>query len=145
MLLTLDDSQPSQMTVGLPHLLARGMSATFLAMTVVLDKPGRLSRRDLEALDAKGMTIGAHTWDHHRVDGYTGKDWALQPKQPRELLEQIVGKPVEHFAYPYGAWDHATLAHVAAAGHHTAYQLDERAPDPSEPLLTLRRDLVASI
>ena len=143
-LLTFDDSQGSQLTEGLPQLLARDMTATFFAMTVVLDKPGWLSRRDLKQLDAKGMTIGAHTWDHHRVDQYTGKDWAVQLQQPRELLAKIVGKPVDHFAYPYGAWDHATLAHVAAAGYRSAYALADRKPDRTAPLLTLRRDLVGS-
>ncbi len=49
-----------------------------------------------------------------------------------------------HFAYPYGAWNHAALAHVAAAGYRSAYQLADRKPDPIAPALTLRRDLVNS-
>ena len=35
MILTFDDSQSSQISEGLPHLLARGMTATFFLMTVV--------------------------------------------------------------------------------------------------------------
>jgi len=70
-LLTFDDSQGSQMTEAFPQLRARGMTATFFAMTVVLDKPGWLSARDLKTLDAAGMTVGAHTWDSRGVSRST--------------------------------------------------------------------------
>ncbi len=143
-LLTFDDSQGTQMSEAFPQLRARGMTATFFAMTVVLDKPGWLSTRDLKTLDAAGMTIGAHTWDHHRVDDYAGNDWSVQLEQPKEHLEKIIGKPVQHFAYPFGAWNHAALTHVAAAGYRSAYQLADRQPDHADPLLTLRRTMVTS-
>ncbi len=143
-LLTFDDSQGSQMSVGLPELANRDMTATFFAMTVVLGKPGWLSRGDLRELDAEGMTVQAHTWDHHRVDEYSGKDWRVQLEQPRQLLEDLIGKPVEHFAYPFGAWDQEALDHVAETGYRTAYQLADRTPSDQRPLLTLRRELVVS-
>ncbi|MCW2811986.1 MAG: icaB, partial [Friedmanniella sp.] len=143
-LLSFDDSQGSQITEGLPQLRARKMTATFFAMTVVLGKRGWFTQRDLKRLDDAGMTVAAHTWDHHRVDQYRGQDWSRQLRQPRELLEKIIGKPVQHFAYPYGAWNRAALPHVAAAGYQTAFQLADRKPDAKRPLLTLRRDLVTS-
>ena len=143
-MLSFDDSQGSQITEGLPQLTNRKMTATFFAMTVVLGNRGWFTRRDLKRLDDAGMTVAAHTWDHHRVDEYHGRDWSLQLEQPREVLEKIVGKPVRHFAYPYGAWDRAALPHVAAAGYQTAFQLADRKPDPKRPLLTLRRDLATS-
>ncbi|HET9647127.1 MAG TPA: polysaccharide deacetylase family protein, partial [Microlunatus sp.] len=83
-------------------------------------------------------------WDHHRVDQYTGPDWSVQLNQPRELLEKIIGKPVEHFAYPYGAWNTAAIPHLKAAGYRSAYQLADRTPSPTAPLYTLRRDLTKS-
>ncbi len=143
-MLSFDDSQGSQITEGLPQLRARKMTATFFAMTVVLGNQGWFTRRDLKRLDDAGMTVAAHTWDHHRADEYSGQDWSLQLQKPRELLEKIIGHPVRHFAYPYGAWDRAALPHVAAAGYRTAFQLADRKPDPKHPLLTLRRDLVSS-
>jgi len=143
-MLTFDDSQATQITEALPQLQARRMTATFFAMTVVLDKPGWFTRRDLKRLHDAGMTVAAHTWDHHRVDEYTGRDWSMQLKQPRELLEKIIGKPVEHFAYPYGAWSKTSIPHVKAAGYRSAYQLADRTPSTSAPLYTLRRDLITS-
>lgn len=143
-MLTFDDSRASQITEGLPQLYAREMTATFFAMTVVLDKAGWFSRKDLKTLADGGMIVAAHTWDHHRVDRYSGRDWTVQLEQPKALLEKIIGKPVDHLAYPYGAWNRVALPHVENAGYKSAYQLADRKPDPNAPLFTLRRDLVDS-
>ena len=143
-ILSFDDSQGTQATEGLPQLLARGMTGTFFAMTVPLGKTDWLSEDDLRELDANGMTIGAHTWDHSRVDEYSGEDWRIQLEQPRETLEKIIGKPVTHLAYPYGAWNDAALPQVLAAGYTSAYQLRDRTPSAESPLLTLERSLVDS-
>ncbi len=143
-LLTFDDSQGSQKTEAFPQLTARGMTATFFAMTVPLGKDGWLSPDDLKEFHLNGMTIAAHTWDHHRVDKYSGDDWKRQLEEPRETLEKIIGEPVEHFAYPYGAWNEEALPQVASAGYKSAYQLADRTPSQGQPLLTLRRSLVNS-
>ncbi len=143
-LLSFDDSQGSQITEGLPQLRRRSMTATFFAMTVVLDKPGWMSRDDLRRLDHAGMTVAAHTWDHHRADQYGPGDYRVQFDQPRELLEAVLRKPVHHFAYPYGAWARSDFEPLRAAGYRTAFQLSDLAMDPHAPLSTLRRLLVNS-
>jgi peptidoglycan/xylan/chitin deacetylase (PgdA/CDA1 family) len=143
-LLTFDDAQGSQATVAFPELQRRSMTATFFAMTVVLDKPNWMSRQDLRRLDRAGMTIAAHTYDHHRADRYTDGDWRTQVDEPRAELESIIGKPVRHFAYPYGAWSPVDFPHLTAAGYQTAFQLSDRPMDRAHPLLTLRRQLVNS-
>ncbi len=143
-LLSFDDSQGSQMAVALPELLRRRMTATFFLMTVVLDRPRWMSRDDVRRLAGAGMTIGAHTWDHHRADRYRGRDWEVQLVRPKAELERLTGQPVDHFAYPNGAWDGEDLAHLTAAGYRSAYQLDTDPVDRSHPELTLRRQLVDS-
>lgn len=143
-MLSFDDSQGSQMTEGLPQLGQRGMTATFFCMTVVLDKPDWMSRDDLRRLVDADMTVAAHTYDHHRADRYTDQDWKLQFDAPRELLELVIRRPVEHFAYPYGAWGPTAFEHLQSAGYKTAFQLSDDALDPAVPLFTLRRILVDS-
>ncbi len=143
-LLTFDDSQGSQITTGVPELARRAMHATFFVQTVPLDKPNWMSRDDVRRLHEAGHTVGAHTYDHHRADRYTGTDWDVQLVRPRLELEAITGAPVRHFAYPYGDWDPDDFAHLDQAGYVTGYQLAERAVDPTRPLLTLRRMLVGS-
>ena len=143
-LLSFDDSQGTQISEGLPQLRRRDMTGTFFCMTVVLDKPDWMSRADLRRLADAGMTVAAHTYDHHRADRYSGPDWALQFEQPRELLEKVVRRPVEHFAYPYGAWAPRDFPHLRAAGYRTAFQLSDEPLERAEPRYTLRRILVDS-
>lgn len=143
-LLTFDDASGSQVTNGLPELRRRNMRGTFFIMTVVLDKRNWMTRADLRTLDHAGMTVAAHTYDHHEADKYSGTDWQVQLNQPRSELEKIIGKPVRHFAYPYGAWNSGDFPHLRAAGYSTAFQLTEKPMDLAQPLYTLRRTLVVS-
>ncbi|RZT85932.1 polysaccharide deacetylase [Pseudonocardia sediminis] len=143
-LLTFDDSQGSQISVGLPELRRRTLTATFFVMTVPLGKPDWMRRDDVRRLHGEGMTIGAHTYDHHRVDRYSGADWATQLDRPRRELETLIGAPVRHFAYPFGAWNPAAFPHLDQAGYRTAFQLGDEPVDRTRPLLSLRRILVTS-
>ncbi len=142
--LSFDDSQGSQISEGLPQLRRRGMTGTFFCMTIVLDKPNWMSRDDLRRLADAGMTVAAHTYDHRPAPRYAGPDWKLQFDGPRELLEKVVRRPVEHFAYPYGAWAPRDFTHLRAAGYKTAFQLSDEKLNRKTPLYTLRRILVDS-
>jgi peptidoglycan/xylan/chitin deacetylase (PgdA/CDA1 family) len=140
-LLTFDDSSAGQFTNALPVLRRHRFVATFFVMTVVLDKPGWMTRRQVRALDRAGMTIGAHTWDHSAVPEYTDRDWSKQIDEPTRALERLVGHPVRLFAYPFGLWDAAAIPHLWHAGLRAAFQLGERL-DRRHPLWNLRRIIV---
>jgi peptidoglycan/xylan/chitin deacetylase (PgdA/CDA1 family) len=137
-LLSFDDGDEDQWTNALPILQKHHFTATFFIMTVVLDKPFFLLRTQVHALDEMGMTIGAHTWDHHRVTDYTDADWTKQVTGPARELSELVGHPILYFAYPYGLWNTAAVAHIKQAGFVAAFQL-EAAPDQDEPLFTIPR------
>jgi peptidoglycan/xylan/chitin deacetylase (PgdA/CDA1 family) len=137
-LLTFDDGSATHHTVALPALTDLGFPATFFPMTVVLGKPDWLSDDQLRDLDRAGMTIGAHTWDHQRVDRIGADQWATQLDQPRARLAEILGHPVDLLAYPFGVWSQEALSHVAAAGYRAAFQLSDP-QDTAQPLLTIRR------
>lgn len=140
-LITFDDASAGQYTRALPLLRRHGFRATFFVMTVVLGKPGWLTKGQVRALDRDGMEIATHTWDHHPVPQYTDADWRVQLKQPKAELEGIVGHRIDTFAYPYGLWNAAALPHLRAAGVKIAFQLAEKL-DRRAPMLTVRRVLV---
>ena len=142
-LLTFDDGSAGHFSVALPELVRAGLVATFFPMTVVLDKPGWLTSDQLRELDRAGMTIGAHTWDHQRLDRLPDDQWGVQLAQPAATLAGILGHPVDLMAYPYGVWSPAVLPHVAEAGYRAAFQLSDP-QDPAEPLLTIRRIIAPS-
>jgi peptidoglycan/xylan/chitin deacetylase (PgdA/CDA1 family) len=137
-LLTFDDGSATHHSVALPVLTDLVFPATFFPMTVVLNKPDWLSDDELRDLDRAGMTIGAHTWDHQRVDRLAGDQWTTQLDQPRAQLAEILGHPVDLMAYPFGVWSQEALSHVSAAGYWAAFQLSDP-QDTAQPLLTIRR------
>jgi peptidoglycan/xylan/chitin deacetylase (PgdA/CDA1 family) len=143
-LLTFDDGSAGQYTRALPILRRHHFVATFFVMTVVLDKPGWLSRGEVRALDHAGMTIAAHTWDHHPVTQYTKEDWPRQLTEPRDELAGIVGHAVRLFAYPDGLWSPAAFPHLQNARFTAAFQLAGRL-DAADARWTLRRIIVPSL
>jgi peptidoglycan/xylan/chitin deacetylase (PgdA/CDA1 family) len=142
-MITFDDSDATQWTEALPVLKRHGFTATFFIMTVVLDKPYYLSSQQVQALDRMGMTIGAHTWDHHSVTRYTADDWEIQIAEPTAQLAELTGHPIKYFAYPYGLWDTAAIGPLKRAGFVAAFQLEEEM-DTDAPLFTIRRMIANS-
>lgn len=143
-LISLDDGKDNQVSNALPALQQRQMTATFFIMTVILGSKGWMQRDDVKKIADAGMTVGSHTWDHNMVTKYSGKDFATQLREPRELLRKLSGQPVTDFAYPYGAWNQAVLPHLREAGYTAAYQLQEHPIDKAAPDLTLQRMLAVS-
>jgi hypothetical protein len=39
------------------------------------------------------------------VKNYVAADWVKQVDKPSRQLEEITGKPVNYFAYPFGLWN----------------------------------------
>ena len=103
-LITFDDGSAGHATVALPVLQEMGFPGVFFPMTVVLGKPNWLSEDDLRRMDAAGMEIGAHTWDHQRLDRLPDDQWQTQLDEPAADLAEVLGHPVDLMAYPYGAW-----------------------------------------
>ena len=91
-LLTFDDGTAGQYTRVLPVLRKHGFVATFFPMTVVLGRPGWLTRGQVRALARAGMSIGAHTYDHKAVPDFTGEDWSTQLTEPGRELQRLAGR-----------------------------------------------------
>jgi peptidoglycan/xylan/chitin deacetylase (PgdA/CDA1 family) len=143
-LLTFDDASAGQYTDAFPVLRRHRFTATFFIMTVVLGKPGWLTRRQVRELDRAGMTIGAHTWDHKPVPRYTATDWRTEITAPTRDLERLVGHRIRLFAYPFGLRDSRSIPYLWRAGLRAAFQLAGRL-DRQHPLWSIRRIIVPEI
>jgi peptidoglycan/xylan/chitin deacetylase (PgdA/CDA1 family) len=79
-----------------------------------------LRGEQIRALSDAGMTIGFHTL-HHQVLSQLS-DPALDDAltRGRVELEQVIGRPLRLFAYPYGKADERTAARVRCAGFTAA-------------------------
>jgi len=141
-MLTFDDTDLDQYTLAAPQMKKYGFKGVFFIMTVSLGRPHYMSKAQVKELSDAGHVIAAHTWDHHNVKKYQGQDWVTQIDKPTKKLEEITGKPVKYFAYPFGLWNEQAIPELKKRGFIAAFQLSEKR-DTIEPLFTIRR-LLAS-
>src|SRR3954470_12167926 len=129
-LLTFDDASAGQFSHVLPVLRRHHFVATFFVMTVVLDKPGWLTRRQVRALDRAGMTIGGHTWDHRAVPRYSGSDWRTQIDEPAHELRTLLRPPGPSGAASWGARCGCSLIPSASGTRRRSSTCGVRASSP---------------
>jgi peptidoglycan/xylan/chitin deacetylase (PgdA/CDA1 family) len=157
-MLTFDDTDLDQFTIAAPEMKKYGFKGVFFVMTVSLGRPHYMTADMVKKLSDDGHVIASHTWDHHRVDKYShnsnlvikglnGKitnrpvdDWVIQIDKPTKKLEEITGKKIQYFAYPFGIWKKPVLPELDKKGFKIAFQLADKR-DPDYPLLTVRRIL----
>ncbi|HYJ37441.1 MAG TPA: polysaccharide deacetylase family protein [Chitinophagaceae bacterium] len=140
-MLTFDDSEEEHYTIAAAEMKKYGFKGVFFLMTVTMDRPGYLNKEQIKALSNEGHIIGSHTWDHHNVKKYQGKDWETQIEKPTKQIQSITGKPVKYFAYPFGLWNEEAIPQLKKRGMSAAFQLTEKRSQ-SEPLFTIRRMIV---
>lgn len=140
--LTFDDTDLDQYTIAEPTMKKYGFKGIFFVMTVSIGRPNYMTRAQIKDLSDKGNDIESHTWDHHNVKKYQGKDWEIQIDKPTKTLEDITGKNIQHFAYPFGLWNPEAIPELKKRGFKSAFILSTKR-DEHDPLFTIRR-IIAS-
>ena len=141
-MISFDDSHEEHFSIAAREMERYGFRGVFFVMTVAIDKPHYLSRQEIYALAKSGHTIACHTYDHPLLTRLPDNEWGKEVEKPKELLEQITGKPVDYFAYPYGAWDERAVDELKKRGIKAAFQLSEQ-QNSVDPLYTIRRVMVS--
>ena len=95
----------------------------------------------LRAMAEGGMTIGSHTRTHAFLTREHPVTVLDQVGESRRALESGLGRPVDHFAYPAGQFDPATVRAVGGAGYRFAYTCCTHVAH-SHPQLTIPRKLL---
>ena len=140
-MITFDDTDEDQFTVGNTTLKKYGFKGVYFIMTVSIGRKGRINymtKEQIKQLSDEGNTIASHTYDHKNFAQFTDADWKTQIDEPTKKLEEITGKKVEYFAYPYGVYKAANLHKLKEHGFKAAFILST-ARDENYPLLTIRR------
>ena len=113
------------------ELLKRGMRASwFIVSGSVGQVPlwrangrpeGRLLNvAELNEMQENGMEIGSHTVNHLRLTEVEDDRLNKELIDSKATLEDMLGKRVSSFAYPYGAWDTRCAEAVRQAGYTAA-------------------------
>ena len=140
-MITFDDNDANQFEFAKPVLDKYGFKAVYFVMTVSLNKKNYFSNKQVRQLYDEGNVIGSHTWDHKNMRKYDSTDWARQLDKPRKLLSDIIGKPIEYFAYPFGVWTPASVQELKKRKFKAAFQLYDKL-DNENPMYTIRRIIV---
>ncbi|MBC7915246.1 MAG: polysaccharide deacetylase family protein [Pyrinomonadaceae bacterium] len=142
---TFDDTDLDQFTVAAPELKKYGFKAVYFIMTVSIGRMGKvkyMNSDQIKALSDAGNVIGSHTYDHKNVKKYVAEDWVTQIEKPTKRLEEITGKKIEYFAYPFGLWNKEAIPQLKKRGFKAAFILST-SRDENDPLFTIRR-IIAS-
>lgn len=128
--LSFDDSNTSDVSIALPTLLERGLTAEFFVLAGRLDSPGSLGESDLRELLKNGMAVGTHGMHHHPWRGLTPAQTHEELSSARDRIAAVLGRPVTRAACPLGRYDRTTLTALRRLGYTTVFTSDRRPASP---------------
>jgi peptidoglycan/xylan/chitin deacetylase (PgdA/CDA1 family) len=89
----------------------------------------------------RGFTIGSHTRSHVSLPMESPERIADELEVSKRAIEERLGGPIEHFAYPGGQFTSEVVSAVAQAGYRYAYTACQH-DVPAHPTLTIERLLL---
>lgn len=132
--ITFDDGCETDLLAAAPLLQERNFGGTFYLTTGFLGKPGYLSHAQVRELSAMGFEIGCHSMTHPYLTDLDDNNLQREVSGAKQQLEQILGKPVEHFSCPGGRYDRRVSQVAQQAGYRTVatsqIQVNSRSSDP---------------
>ena len=129
---TFDDGYLSVYDHACPSLAQRGLTATIYVVAGAVgginewdraagDREERMmSAEQIKELCAAGFEIGSHTMTHPRLTEAPDDKLRAELVDSKHVLEDMIGKQVAAFSYPYGDYDGRVLEAVKAAGYTSA-------------------------
>ena len=98
-----------------------------------------MGRGDLLAWQAAGQEIGSHGMTHAHLTRVSSRQARAEIFDSRKRLEDLAGRPVRHFCYPYGDLNPAVRDLVGEAGYLTATTTEPGLNGPGVDPLLLKR------
>ncbi len=119
--LTFDDGYRDFYTDVYPILKKYHAKATAYIISGFLGYPNNMYAWQVKRIADEGLVeIGAHTVNHAWLKGLPQKELVYEVDESKKTLEELIGKPVVSFAYPYGTFDVQAIETLAAAGFTSA-------------------------
>lgn len=103
--LTIDDVPESFYSNAFPLLVKYKLPFTIFVNVGLLDTPGFISSNQLKEMATNSLcTVGSHGMHHSFYKDFSSKDKETELRVSKMKLEQVIGKNVDLFAYPYGSY-----------------------------------------
>jgi peptidoglycan/xylan/chitin deacetylase (PgdA/CDA1 family) len=121
---TFDDGNRSDLKIGAPQLLKRGLPAEFFVLAGKLGQTGYLAQADVRELFDVGFGIGTHGLNHVRWDRLDPTALDEEIMRSKRILEDVVGAPVVAAGLPFGAYNRRVLQTLRRRGFARVYSSD---------------------
>lgn len=156
LLITFDDGFEDTHSVALPILTRLGLRSTVYIVTEQLGGRSRwlapqgegerpmLSAGQVRDLDAAGVDIGSHGHRHVALDEIPFSKAVRDIDTSRATLEEIVGRRVVTFAYPYGYHTSRIKQYLETSGFESACAVKQALSHPDDDRFALARAIVGS-
>jgi len=113
--ITFDDGYKSFYIYGFPILRKYNFTAiVFLVAnrinkTCLWDKDSEpmLKTEQIKEMAEASIDFGAHSFSHRSLVGLSAEELEKEIKESKAVLEELLGKQIESFSYPYGAFNEA--------------------------------------
>jgi peptidoglycan/xylan/chitin deacetylase (PgdA/CDA1 family) len=154
-MLTFDDGFAESVRLAPPILARHGFTAVFYLVAGLAGATSRwiLADRgfelplvgwsDARELEAAGFRCESHTVSHPHLADIPAEDCERELADSRRMLEDQLGRPVHHLAYPHGSHNATVMALAKAAGYRSACTTIIGLSPPSDSPFALRRVLVS--
>ncbi len=140
--LSFDDGNASDLELGAPALVERGLHATFFVLAGRLDTPGSLASDQVRELRRLGMDVGTHGMDHVSWRSMTPEVRERELVEARALIADLAGD-VREAALPRGQYDRKLLGWLRRLGYlrvHTSDRRPARAGAWIQPRFSVTKD-----
>jgi len=151
---TFDDGYADTLTVAAPLMKRYGFRATCYVVSgavgtynswdaeYVRERKPLMNRDQLDQWLAAGMEVGSHSLSHQRLHELPQDEARYEIAESRTALRNMLGVPIEHFAYPFGHFTADIVEWVRRAGYASAMTVQPGAARASDDRLRLPRILV---
>jgi peptidoglycan/xylan/chitin deacetylase (PgdA/CDA1 family) len=149
--ITFDDGFESVLRHGLDPLAKNGFQAIQFLVSDLIGQSNEWEQHEGEAAErlmdasqirewlAAGHDIGAHSKRHPRLTTLDRERAKEEITGSKKTLEDLFGREIRHFCYPYGDWNRDVRDHVEAAGFVTACTTNPGVNLPGDDPFTLKR------
>lgn len=151
MVITFDDGYQCIYEEAFPLLLEQGFSATVFLVGSGIGATNEWEQaigdvaepmmdcQQIQEMMAHGMEFASHTWYHRHLTQIPLGEARREIADSKTELEDMSGKPIRFFSYPYGEYDQAIRDLVEESGYLGACSTRKGVNIPGQDPYLLRR------
>jgi peptidoglycan/xylan/chitin deacetylase (PgdA/CDA1 family) len=144
--LTFDDGFIDNFEFAVPLLRKYQIAATFFVPTEFIGRTSILPEfMGMTVADITNVAndplfeVGSHAVSHRRLSTLAPEEVLQELASSKQRLEEIIGKPVTSFAYPYGDFSPRDAKLVEQAGYQIAFSTVRRSLPAQPPVFEVPR------